>query len=398
MSLLSSRAALRFAACALAAVLLGMTAPAYAANVSTATVEAKKAEQAAILAQLQASRIDFNGRVSDYINLTHEIDKTRRDLSEATTRAAEAAENLRVAREALKTRAVQLYRTDRLDLIEILLSARSLRDLAVRANYLLLITERDSRMLTDVRLADSENSWIQQSLESTLIRLEELQTAADEQRAQIEQEMAVEQAEAASIGADLAALLRQPTVPSGGKPTGQFDPDMVISEVNFRAANSMTAADIQAFLEQQHGTLDTYRARDHNGVVRSPAEMIAEASVAFNVSPMVILATLQKEQSLLTDPSPRQSAYDWAMGAGKADTRTFYQYMGFGKQIWWGAEKLDKNARLWKPGATMKIDGSIVRPANPGTFGQYRYTPHLHGVMSFWLIYWRYFGDPVGTA
>ncbi len=123
--------------------------------------------------------------------------------------------------------------------------------------------------------------------------------------------------------------------------------------------------------------------------------MIAEASVKWGISPKVILATLQKEQSLLTAKNPSQNAMDWAMGCGKADSFTTYKYQGFGKQIYYGAEKFKQNAALWKPGASQKIDGSTVYPTNPGTHAQYRYTPHFPGVMSFWMIYWRYFGDPL---
>jgi hypothetical protein len=71
---------------------------------------------------------------------------------------------------------------------------------------------------------------------------------------------------------------------------------------------------------------------------------------------------------------------------------------GFGNQIWWGAQKQNKNALDWRPGAYEPVDGTKVFPTNEGTFAQYRYTPHFSGVMSFWMIYWRYFGDPLVPA
>ena len=159
----------------------------------------------------------------------------------------------------------------------------------------------------------------------------------------------------------------------------------------------MSAAQIQAFLDGQPGALKNYRGRDHNGVVKSAAEMIADASVAFDVSPKVILATLQKEQSLLSTKNPSQSQYNGAMGAGMPDSKKNVGSMqGFGNQVWWGAQKQDKNAKLWHPGVFEPVDGTNVYSANPGTHAQYRYTPHFSGVMSFWMIYWRYFGNPLG--
>jgi hypothetical protein len=158
----------------------------------------------------------------------------------------------------------------------------------------------------------------------------------------------------------------------------------------------MSAADIQAFLDTQPGALKSYRGPDHNGVTKSAAEIIADASVLFNVSPKVILATLQKEQSLLSTKSPKQSQYNGAMGAGMPDSGSVASNMqGFGNQIYWGAQKLNKNALDWHQGAYEPVDGTDVYPTNEGTFAQYRYTPHFSGVVSFWTLYWRYFGDPL---
>ena len=60
------------------------------------------------------------------------------------------------------------------------------------------------------------------------------------------------------------------------------------------------------------------------------------------------------------------------------------------------AQKFDKNARDWTTGKTEPVDGNNQVCDNEGTVAQYRYTPHYGGVMSFWTIYWRYFGDPLG--
>ena len=68
---------------------------------------------------------------------------------------------------------------------------------------------------------------------------------------------------------------------------------------------------------------------------------------------------------------------------------------GFGNQVWWGAQKQNKNALDWHQGAFEPVDGTNIYPTNEGTFAQYRYTPHTSGVMSFWMIYWRYFRDPL---
>ncbi|MDP2232216.1 MAG: hypothetical protein Q8K89_01155, partial [Actinomycetota bacterium] len=246
--------------------------------------------------------------------------------------------------------------------------------------------------------ARNESAFLRESLSLREQHLSELQAQADEKQQKIEADIDAQQAKATAIGADLAEMIRvakAQAVFQGSAPGADYSPDTLISDANFTASDSMTVEQIQGFLEQQSGTLDTYRAADHNGVVKSAAQMIAEAAAGWGVSPKVILVSLQKEQSLISRGSPSQNAYDWAMGCGKADSRTYTQFKGFGQQIWWGAQKLNKNAGPWRVGIEMTIDGNLVRPSNSSTYSLYKYTPHLRGTMSFWLLYWRYFGDPL---
>ena len=114
--------------------------------------------------------------------------------------------------------------------------------------------------------------------------------------------------------------------------------------------------------------------------------MISQECIRFNINPKVMLATLQKEQSLLSAKHPTQRQLDWALGAGKADSFTTSSMKGFGNQIYWGAQKFNKNARDWRPGATESVGGKPQVCDNEGTFAQYRYTPHYDGVISFWTI------------
>jgi hypothetical protein len=338
------------------------------------------------------------------ILLGQKIRDTQAQISQVNTETIALEGRMREAQQALDERAVQMYRSNRTGMLEVLLSAKSPSDLVARAQYLLIVTERDAMLITDVRQLHSQNLYLENSLSDRLNQLVRLQAEADTQRQLMETAIAAQEAKARALGTDIAQMLRdkaaqdaaQAAISNGASPTTGFNPDNVISEPNFRASTSLNAAQIQAFLDQQPGSLRSLRGPDHNGIVRSAAEMIAEAAVAWDVNPKVILVTLQKEQSLLSKARPSQEAYDWAMGCGKADSRTYYEYQGFGKQIWWGASKFQKNAALWKPGATMTIDGSAVHPANPGTHAQYRYTPHFHGVRSFWALYWRYFGNPLG--
>lgn len=382
----------------LALALACLPTPAVAApKASAAQIEAKKAEEAAARAELDAMRMELAEQVSQYIEVAKEMRRTERDISEITTQMAQLDVQLYDLETSLHTRAVELYTGQRIDMLYILLNAASVQDLFERVQYLALVSYRDSKLLESVRLTRSENLWLQESMAQRRDRLTQLALDADQRRSQIETALAEQQKKTVRLGGELARLIwSQSDLPSGSAPpNGGFTPDTVISEANYRASRSMTATDVQAFLEMQPGALKHLRTRDFSGKTKSAAEMIAEAGVAWGVSPKVIMATLQKEQSLLTRGSPTQRSLDWAMGCGKTDSRTFTKYQGFGKQVYYGAQKLRQNADRWSPGATLKIDGSYVTPSNTATYGQYKYTPHFHGVMSFWLIYWRYFGDPL---
>jgi len=396
--------ALRFILTALmaASVLAAAAATSFAAPAAPPTstaIEAKKAEQAAARAELDRMRLELDAEVQDYLKLSRLLESTRLELSEVATQIAQADAELIKTREAIIDRSVEVYRGRRVGVLEILLDARSISDLMVRLNYVSAINSHDSRLITELRLARNESAFLHESLTLREQRVADLQQKADLQQQSIEAAIDAQQAKATAIGADLAEMIRVAQAQAtyqGSAPGGSYSPDTLISDANFRASDSMSVEQIQTFLEQQPGTLATYRAADHNGVVKTTAQMVAEAAAGWGVSPKVILVSLQKEQSLLSKKSPSQNAYDWALGCGKADSRTFYQYKGFGNQIWWGAQKLNKNAGPWKPGIEMTIDGNLVRPSNSSTYSLYKYTPHLRGTMSFWLLYWRYFGDPLG--
>ncbi len=388
-------------ACAIIAPVIAAPAPVVGAPFS-ATIEAKKAEEQAALRELDRMRAGLVGKVTEYVRIGRRLERTRAEIAEVEAQIAEVNVDLERKRETVIARAVELYRNDRDGLLSFLLEARSFNDLFLRYRYVSIINGRDAHLMKEMKLARIESEWLYNSLGDREGYLIELQEQADRTREQIETDIEAQEARAEEIGADLAEIMRQAAAAAaavapiaGVEPDGEFNPDVIIMEANFRAATSMDVTQIQTFLERQSGTLATYRGSDHAGTVKTAAEMIAEAALAWNVSPKVILVKLQKEQSLLSRSNPAQYAYDWAMGCGKTDSRTFTQYQGFGNQIWHGARVLDKNAAPYRPGIELTISGSTVRPMNAATYSLYRYTPHMRGNMSFWLIYWRHFGDPL---
>ncbi|MCL4079523.1 hypothetical protein MX659_08005 [Coriobacteriia bacterium Es71-Z0120] len=362
-----------------------------------AEIQQKEAERQAALADVARLQAQLEQQISEYLDLVARIDRARQDVADAQERVAQAEADLERARTAFTARAAELYRSGKVDYLEVLLSADSVPDLFKRIDYLFFVTRYDTRVVEDLTVAKRQRAFEQRDYEDRVARLEQMRVEAEASRKAIEQAIQNQQARATALGEDIAELMRRKAAEAakGGTPGRDFAPDTIISDANFRDAACMSVSDVQAFLESLSSTLATYRGPDYAGRDKTAAEMIVDAAVYWNVSPKVILATLQKEQSLLEDRSPSQYAYDWAMGCGKTDSSTLTQYQGFGNQIWYGARALDRNADGWYPGVRLVIDGSPVFPTNASTYSLYRYTPHLHGNTSFWMLYWRYFGDPV---
>lgn len=205
-----------------------------------------------------------------------------------------------------------------------------------------------------------------------------------------------------------------------------FDPELVISNDNMRAANSMSVSDIQAFLETQPGPLAALVTSDYDKIIttssktpnvnltpdqgeapKPASQIIWEACQAWQINPKVMLTMLQKEQSLLTRTTLAQNTMSRAIGAGCPNTTTNH-YPGFGNQMWHGARLLNIYGEghvafptyyvgMKKTIYSHAIYGTFIRPKNLGTFKLYVYNPSIPGNTNFYNIYTRYFGSPLAS-
>jgi len=192
----------------------------------------------------------------------------------------------------------------------------------------------------------------------------------------------------------------------------EFNPNYIISDEELTDYNSMSLAQIQKFLEDKKSPLAWYATIDVDGLGRTASEIIWRVAQEYKINPKVLLVTLQKEQSLITDPTPEQKQLDWATGYGVCDScslsdPSIQKYKGFANQVdctaGWKRWYLDNATLLsWvkKPGQTYLIDTYQITPANYATAGFYTYTPHYHGNYNFWKIWQDWFGKlfPDGTV
>lgn len=199
-----------------------------------------------------------------------------------------------------------------------------------------------------------------------------------------------------------------------------FNASLVISDSNMRAYDSMSAAQIQSFLNARTGPLKRMSFARHDGGSIAPASVIIwEAAQAWHINPKVLLTMLQKEQSLLTRKSLASQTLNRAVGAGCPDSGG-NRYPGFGNQVWNGARMLDGYGEggkttdyvphPWTPGLANGYT-RWVHTSNLATYKLYVYNPSVgarapygslagrscSGNANFWLIYWKYFGNPMSV-
>lgn len=186
----------------------------------------------------------------------------------------------------------------------------------------------------------------------------------------------------------------------------QVDYNTIISDEEFYDAQKFSLDEVANFLARQPGALKTYFDPISG---RTAAQIIFEASRDWIVNPQSLIATLQKEQSLIEDPNPTAKQYDWATGYGICDSCSMddpglQKFRGFSNQINFAARLFRRyfdNPNLYgiKIGETKIIDGLPIVPTNKATASLFVYTPHLRGNENFRKIWDRYFtlGYPDGA-
>ena len=219
--------------------------------------------------------------------------------------------------------------------------------------------------------------------------------------------------------------------PSNSVSAQSFNPENIIEESDFTNSNSMTAQSIQAFLDARNSTcLKNYQTPEplgnnqYGGNV-SAAQAILKAGQLYNISPKVLLVTLQKEQGLITRTDCPDWRYRTAMGFGCPDgSPCDEQWFGLSKQLYQGARHFRgfyNSSSGWyvpyKPGnyyvqwhPNSGCGGTVLNIRNRSTASLYSYTPYQpnqaalnagygvgdgcssYGNRNFWLYFRDWFG------
>lgn len=126
-----------------------------------------------------------------------------------------------------------------------------------------------------------------------------------------------------------------------GRDAAAFDKDLLMDDFVFTDSGSMSATQIDVFLNDKSSCISTnsgfsaieptgYNQTDgfqYGGNV-SAGTVIARSAQVYGLNPQVLLVTLQKEQSIITSTSCSTNTISKAMGYGCPDSGGSYDYSG----------------------------------------------------------------------
>lgn len=188
-----------------------------------------------------------------------------------------------------------------------------------------------------------------------------------------------------------------------------FDRHLVMSDMLFTDVETVSVEELQAFFEDTPYSNRSWLAdATIDGVPASEAIVIA--SRAAGINPVVMVARMQVEKSLVSKTArPTQSRIDYAFGCGCPDGRACNTaFKGLDKQVQCAASTLRRwydgsvaGDGLWVMGRSKRtLDPLTVTPRSHATSSLYAYTPWvLTGSGGNWLAwnvtrrYFRHFDE-----
>jgi len=142
--------------CLLCALAIITSLPSHAIGVPPATtpeIQAKQAEVAAAQAQLDELQAQLELRSEEYAVATEDLEATRGEITATQAELDIADKNLKAGVDQLQGRAVGIYRTGNVGIIEVLLGTSSFQDFLTRMDLLARVSRGDAALVASVKEA-----------------------------------------------------------------------------------------------------------------------------------------------------------------------------------------------------------------------------------------------------
>lgn len=175
-----------------------------------------------------------------------------------------------------------------------------------------------------------------------------------------------------------------------------FNPNHIVSDSFYNDTTLVTVADIQRVLEESPYGERSWLADYSVGDV-SAAEAIVQASTDNGINPIMTLARMQVESSLVSRRPASQTRIDFALGCGCPDsTGCSDRYRGLDKQIACATQTMRRlydrsvdGTAEWRMGLEGEThDHRLVTPHGHATAALYGYTPWVNeNTAGNWLVW-----------
>ena len=169
-------------------------------------IDEKRAQAEQVLAQIQELDSDLELAVDEWNGANVRLEQLEVELAENQRRLDVARANLSRAQTTVEERLVSLYQGGEVDVVEVVLGARSFDDLLDGLDTANRVAEDDARILDDVRSSKVEVETQRQALQRALARQEEIVAQRAARRAEIEAGLAERQTLYDSVREEIAVL------------------------------------------------------------------------------------------------------------------------------------------------------------------------------------------------
>jgi cell wall-associated NlpC family hydrolase len=193
-------------ALALAALMLLVSAPAFAAPTNKA-IEAKRAEADAAGRKLDDLNTEVELRYEELAQIEEAVDKTRAQISAAERDLEQATTEVNRSESLLNRRVTSIYRTGAVDMVAVFVGATDFQDLVARVDLMQRVGRNDASLVVSVKDARTRVETAKAALESRESEQLALRSRARRKQEQVQDAQLSQSRYLASIKTELKKLI-----------------------------------------------------------------------------------------------------------------------------------------------------------------------------------------------
>lgn len=190
-------------------VAMSLGATPVSATPSTPEIETATQQANAARVELDELAAQLELRSEEFFALTNQLQTTRDEVEAARSELDSADAELDRASALLQERAVGMYRTGNVDLLEVLLGTTSLQDFLTRMDWLSRIGRNDASLVAAVKEARAQVQERKTALERREEELAALRASAKVKQAEIEQAVARQERFVAELDSEVSRLIQE---------------------------------------------------------------------------------------------------------------------------------------------------------------------------------------------